>query len=185
MTSALQPALAATVVVLRDNAAGAPEVLLLQRNPSLVFFGGHWVFPGGRVDAGDWRGAPNSEQPGEMALAAEAAAIREAQEEAGLALQAGRLHYIAHWVTPPGPPRRFDTWFFITELSDSRPVVIDDAEIIDFQWQTAANALELHASGDLPLPPPTFFTLESLKGFSSVKDIMAWAKQQQPEPLIG
>ena len=187
MSGELQPALAATVVVLRPSPDddGAPEILLLQRNPKLVFFGGHWVFPGGRVDAADWRGAPNSERPTEVALAAETAAIREAEEESGLRLAPGTLHYVAHWVTPPGPPRRFDTWFFVTEQQCDSEILVDDSEIIDYQWQTAGNALALQEQGDLPLPPPTFFTLHSLKDFANIEEIMAWAAEQEPEPVVG
>lgn len=43
---------AATVVLLRDGAAGI-EVWMLVRAPQLVFAAGMAVFPGGRVDAGD------------------------------------------------------------------------------------------------------------------------------------
>lgn len=187
MSEELTPSLAATVVVLRHSpsGAGAPEVLLLQRNHSLVFFGGYWVFPGGRVDAGDWRGAPNSRNAVEVALAAESAAIREAREEAGLELMPGQLHYIAHWVTPPGPPRRFDTWFFVATDAGAESITIDNSEIIDFQWQAAAAALKMQEAGDFPLPLPTLFTLESIKEFESVDEVLDWARQQKPEPVTG
>jgi 8-oxo-dGTP pyrophosphatase MutT (NUDIX family) len=42
----------ATVVLLRDR-TGGPETLLLRRNARLAFAGGHWVFPGGRIDPAD------------------------------------------------------------------------------------------------------------------------------------
>ena len=45
--------LAATVVVVRDGEDGL-EVLMVLRNRSLKFGGGSWVFPGGRVDDGDY-----------------------------------------------------------------------------------------------------------------------------------
>ena len=47
------PIPAATVVPLRDGPRGL-EVLLLKRNEALVFAPGAWVFPGGRIDAGDY-----------------------------------------------------------------------------------------------------------------------------------
>ncbi|MGE0712527.1 MAG: MBL fold metallo-hydrolase [Planctomycetota bacterium] len=64
---------AATVVAVRP-APGGCEVALLQRNPRLRFLGGFWVFPGGRADPGE-----------DLALAA----LREALEEAALALVPG------------------------------------------------------------------------------------------------
>ena len=48
----IKPVPAATVVVIRETQNKTDlEVLLLRRNSKLIFHGGHWVFPGGRVDA--------------------------------------------------------------------------------------------------------------------------------------
>lgn len=79
---------AATVVLLRDGEAG-PETFLLRRNRSSGFVPGAFVFPGGRVDAGD-------AEPGlaEAALALPdtpdaaywMAAVRETFEETGVLL---------------------------------------------------------------------------------------------------
>jgi 8-oxo-dGTP pyrophosphatase MutT (NUDIX family) len=53
--SELEPVPAATVVLVREIVENNNiEVLLVQRNSRLVFHGGHWVFPGGRVDAADF-----------------------------------------------------------------------------------------------------------------------------------
>jgi 8-oxo-dGTP pyrophosphatase MutT (NUDIX family) len=43
---------AATVMILRDGAAG-PEVFMLQRTLNAAFARGQYVFPGGRVDDAD------------------------------------------------------------------------------------------------------------------------------------
>lgn len=51
-TAPATPRPAATIVLLRD-AGGPPEVLLLKRNRTVGFVPGAYVFPGGRVDAGD------------------------------------------------------------------------------------------------------------------------------------
>src|SRR5436309_6358439 len=69
------PRQAATVVVLRGGAERL-EVLLVQRTPKARFMGGAWVFPGGAVDAHE----------GEGDASHRAAAVREVQEEAGIAL---------------------------------------------------------------------------------------------------
>ncbi|HET7198262.1 MAG TPA: hypothetical protein VFI86_06320, partial [Burkholderiales bacterium] len=50
--AALVPRPAATLILLRDGAAG-PEVLMLQRTKDAVFLGGAYVFPGGSLDPGD------------------------------------------------------------------------------------------------------------------------------------
>ncbi|MEX0732707.1 MAG: hypothetical protein WED00_00435 [Aquisalimonadaceae bacterium] len=91
----LIPKPAATVVLLRDGRDG-PETLLVQRSPALVFGGGAYVFPGGRVDAADHTPFPGctiddataSRQLGmaDGGLAYLQAAIRECFEEAGILL---------------------------------------------------------------------------------------------------
>jgi 8-oxo-dGTP pyrophosphatase MutT (NUDIX family) len=84
MPDALPPAIpAATLVLLRERAGGAPELLMVERAKAMAFAGGALVFPGGRVDPGDrllaeTRGGDADEDAHRIA------AIRETIEEAGL-----------------------------------------------------------------------------------------------------
>lgn len=99
-SAAAVPVPAATLVLLRDAAAG-PEVLLLRRSRATRFAPGFYVFPGGQVDPSDGDGAlarlwdgldPAAARarlglgPGAIpsALAYYGAAIREAFEETGV-----------------------------------------------------------------------------------------------------
>ena len=76
---------AATVIVMRDAASRAPELLMVERARAMSFAGGALVFPGGRVDPGDRLLAELLEgDPDE--LAARIAAVRETLEEAGVAV---------------------------------------------------------------------------------------------------
>ena len=79
---AAEPKPASTAVLMRDTEHG-PEVLLLKRHRSSGFVPGAYVFPGGRVDAGDqgmdW---PASEPAAEYWTAA----LREIFEETGVLL---------------------------------------------------------------------------------------------------
>jgi 8-oxo-dGTP pyrophosphatase MutT (NUDIX family) len=75
-----QPIPAATVVVMRDVPGGAPELLMLERSQAMAFAGGALVFPGGRIDPGDHVLAADEEGT------AKVAAVREAIEEAGVAI---------------------------------------------------------------------------------------------------
>ncbi len=76
---------AATVVIVRERGSGPPELLMVERAAAMRFAGGALVFPGGRVDPGDHvlagriGGDPDD-------AAARVAAIREAIEEAGVAI---------------------------------------------------------------------------------------------------
>lgn len=148
---------AATVVVLRDGDDGL-EVLLLRRDRELNFAGGSWVFPGGRIDAGDHP----SDGP-DLELAARVAAVREAAEEAGLALDPEALSRWSHWTPPPESPRRFSTAFFVAALDDgTTEIVIDDGEIREFCWQRPLDMLGRRDAGEVSLTPPTVITLHQL-----------------------
>jgi 8-oxo-dGTP pyrophosphatase MutT (NUDIX family) len=95
----VQPRDAATVVLLRDGAAGL-EVYLLRRRTTMAFGAGMHVFPGGSVDprdrdgGGGWVGPPPEEWAGifscapELAAALVCAAVRETFEESGVLLAA-------------------------------------------------------------------------------------------------
>ena len=48
-----EPIPAATLVLFREVADGAPELLMVERGRALAFAGGALVFPGGRIDAAD------------------------------------------------------------------------------------------------------------------------------------
>ena len=115
---AIPLARAATAVLLRDGAAGL-ETLMLRRDTGLAFAGGMWVFPGGRLDPGDYGPGvdPETALPDQVLTAASRAAVREAEEEAGLQLDPSALVHFAHWTAPVGPPRRFVTWFFMGRAS--------------------------------------------------------------------
>ena len=79
MSEVQEPIDAATVVVARDSSNGV-EVLMLRRN-SKIYFGGMWVFPGGRVDPGDRDDTKTVAMcDGGDGRGFHAAAIREAQE---------------------------------------------------------------------------------------------------------
>ena len=106
---------AATVVVARDTSEGV-EVLMLKKN-SKIYFGGMWVFPGGRVDDGDRHAEAHvtDTMRGRSLAGFRTAAIREAREEAGIDLGGCELHHFSHWLPPAIRPKRFSTHFFVTE----------------------------------------------------------------------
>lgn len=88
---------AATLILVQDSADG-PRVLMQQRHPGAAFVGGAWVFPGGKVDQADHASAwlervdiTNDRANrllgvDEGGLAFWIAALRETTEEAGLLL---------------------------------------------------------------------------------------------------
>jgi 8-oxo-dGTP pyrophosphatase MutT (NUDIX family) len=153
---------AATVVLVRDGEGGL-ECLMLRKTRGQAF-GGLWVFPGGRVEPGDGEGFEGARQ----------AAVREAQEETGLLLDATELLPFAHWFPPPDAPRRFATWFFLAALpAGAAEVIVDGGEIGDHVWTTPAVALERHRAGEIKMVPPTWVTLHRLVGLADAAGALA------------
>ena len=134
---------AATLIVVREQSGGPPELLMVERAKGMAFAAGALVFPGGRIDAADRELAS-----GIGIDAAAVAAVRETLEEAavpvgvkpapspsaaaelqqalvadepfaqllgggGLTIDAEALTPFARWVPKFHAVRRFDTLFFI------------------------------------------------------------------------
>jgi 8-oxo-dGTP pyrophosphatase MutT (NUDIX family) len=158
------PIPAATVVLLRDHAARL-EVLMLHK-ASQIAFGGMWVFPGGRIDEGDYDASRDAN------VAARNAALRETREEAGISVAADGAVWFAHWTPPPGTPKRFATWFFAVR-ADEHDVTVDGGEIQNHQWLAPIDALAQHARGQIDLAPPTWITLYQMSRFANVDAALA------------
>ncbi|MCY4136034.1 MAG: NUDIX domain-containing protein [bacterium] len=161
---------AATVVLLRD-APGGLETLMMRRSSKLSFVGGKWVFPGGRVDDDDYPAG----QPDDIFAASRVAAVREAEEEADLAIAIDDLVPYSHWVPPTTINKRFATWFFLAPAPAGR-VTVDGGEIKEHAWWRPAETLARHAAGEIDMVPPTFITLMELGEHPSVDDALAAAR---------
>lgn len=108
------------------------------------------------------------------ALAAQVSAggapvLAAACQRAGLTLQLDALHYLAHWVTPAGAPRRYDTRFFITAAPTSDELQCDGTEAVEAHWIGPRALLDRHAAGNAPMLPPTIATLRWLTDFATAQ----------------
>jgi 8-oxo-dGTP pyrophosphatase MutT (NUDIX family) len=167
---------AATVVLLRDTDDGL-ETLMVRRNSKLAFAGGMWVFPGGRVDPDD---VPDD---GDVIEAARRAAVREAREEADLAVDGSAMVPFSHWVPPPAAPKRYATWFFMGPAPEGA-VTVDGGEIHDHRWLAATDALARRDAGEIELAPPTWITLHRLAPHSDVAAALADAAGCEPDFFV-
>jgi 8-oxo-dGTP pyrophosphatase MutT (NUDIX family) len=166
----MKPVPAATVVLLREAPKTEElEALLLLRNTKLAFHGGHWVFPGGRIDQEDF-----DPERGLEYQAAKRAAVRETFEETGIEINESDLVHTAHWTTPPNLPRRFCTWFFVCTLRESVPVNVDYAEILDHRWLTPSAALQAADTSEFVLPRPTLVTLRDIAPYKTRIELEAY-----------
>lgn len=155
---------AATAVLARDGRAGF-EVLMLKRSHSTSFAADAWVFPGGRVESADVEGVEGSDVFG--LAAAQGAAAREAEEEAGIAVDGSTLRPLAHWTPGPEAPKRFATWMLFGPIDADALVRVDGGEIVDHRWMSPGAALEEHRKGRIAMLPPTWVTLHALSWYST------------------
>jgi 8-oxo-dGTP pyrophosphatase MutT (NUDIX family) len=168
------PRQAATVILLRGGGE-ALEVLLVKRTPAARFMGGVWVFPGGAVDTAE----------GEGDTAHRVAAVRELQEEAGIAVDdPASLVKFSRWITPPEVVIRFDTHFFLVAVPPGQEPRIDGDEIVDFGWFTPLEALEAAERDEIALVFPTIKHLQQLAGFASADEVLDHARGRDVSAVV-
>lgn len=172
------PRPAASVVLLRrggKHSERALEVLLLKRTEKARFMPGVWVFPGGAVDDDD----------GEDEARFKACAVRELEEEAGIALpEDEELVLFSRWITPEVVSRRFDAWFFLALAPAHSPPRADGVETTEAGWFEPANALEAQATGEMALAFPTVKQLESLLSFKTSAEAIEAHRSRRVEPIL-
>ncbi len=180
------PRLAVSVIMLRRD-VDEPEVFIQNRVQTMDFAPGVVVFPGGRVDGKDYGTARNPEltriaenhavawqkctigdngagSARELSAILLAAALREVKEETGASLTAGELTPWANWVTPASMPKRFDTYFYLTQPAPSLDPRHQTTEADSSHWASVRSILKDADDGALKIMPPTRHLLEELAG---------------------
>jgi 8-oxo-dGTP pyrophosphatase MutT (NUDIX family) len=170
---AVRPRQAASVILLRGSDRTL-ELLLVKRTPEARFMGGVWVFPGGAVDAEEGAGDG----------AHRTAALRELREEAAVSVEdAASLVKFSRWITPAAVKIRFDTHFFLATLPEGQEPQVDGEECVALGWFTPQQALAAHAAGEILLVFPTIKHLEQLGDFSTVEELLAYARGREVLPV--
>jgi 8-oxo-dGTP pyrophosphatase MutT (NUDIX family) len=95
-----------------------------------------------------------------------------------LELRTDSIHYLSHWITPIGEPRRFDTRFFLAASPVGQEPLHDDAETIESVWLAPSVALVRQASGEMEMMPPTVASLRFLDRFTDVPSAIAAVARQ-------
>jgi 8-oxo-dGTP pyrophosphatase MutT (NUDIX family) len=83
----------------------------------------------------------------------------------------------AHWITPEGMPKRFDTWFFLAAAPPEQAGAHDGKESTDSIWVSPREALAGGESGRFKLPFPTTRNLIKLGKHRTVRDALEDARQ--------
>ncbi|PIT83080.1 MBL fold metallo-hydrolase [Limnohabitans sp. 15K] len=99
----------------------------------------------------------------------------------GLTLAADQVFVLAHWITDRDLPRRFDVPFLVARMPEGQTPVADETEQFEPLWVRPADALTRHAEGQFFMVFPTVRTLERLKAFAKVDDVLqACAVNDEP-----
>ena len=101
----------------------------------------------------------------------------DAVAEAGGGLDVSGIVPVARWVTPPGPNKRYDTYFFAARPGTGLEPVADGREAVEVGWVRPAEALDRWDSGELTMISPTISMLQLLSGFTSADDVLEAARR--------
>lgn len=93
----------------------------------------------------------------------------------------------SRWITPVVPSvtnKRFDTRFFVAALPKGQSPVHDNLEAVDSEWLSPRSALLKYWARELSLAPPQIMTLSSLTRFTSVAEVLHFAKSRPPPRVL-
>ncbi len=115
-----------------------------------------------------------------QAVHADAAVFADALLDHGVKLDLSQVHEVARFVTPVGPPRRFDTRFFVAAAPPDQAASHDEEEVVEHRWIAPAEAIELFRNDEFPLMSVTHRMLACIARYESVEELMATASKHPP-----
>ncbi len=105
-------------------------------------------------------------------------------QQENLVVDAGAMHYVARWITPPGPPRRFDARFFIARIPAKQTPNHDNHELVHSRWMTPHEILEKFTSEEMSLMVPTLLMIKNLALFRTAGEVMTAAEANLPDERV-
>lgn len=99
-------------------------------------------------------------------------------------LAADRVHYFSHWLTPEGPPRRYNTRFFVAAAPREQEGLHDESELVDSEWIRPQEALEMHEHGKFQMIYPTLTTLRALAEWDQTDSLFQAMERGEHLPLV-
>ncbi len=101
-----------------------------------------------------------------------------------LTLATDLLDYFAHWITPEGMPKRFNTHFFLTTAPDEQQAAHDRLETSEGIWISPIEALTRFERKEFPLVFATIYQLRELAAFGSVQEALKSTEKQHVSTRI-
>ena len=100
--------------------------------------------------------------------------------ERGITLDATVVEEVARFITPLGPPRRFDARFFVARAPSGQEASHDHGEIVNTEWVRPADALRRWSDGEMEMMSPTVRMVACLDRYQSADEVMTAAKRRLP-----
>ena len=97
--------------------------------------------------------------------------------EHGISLDVTAIEEVARFITPLGPPRRFDARFLVALAPHGQEPSHDEGEIVNWEWVRPQNALERWAAKEMEMMSPTVRMVACLSRFETAREVMAVAKR--------
>lgn len=120
-------------------------------------------------------------EPHRRRVERDAETLAELAREESLELACDALVPFAHWITPEGLPKRFDTHFFLAAAPEDQAALHDGAESVDSLWLPPSEALAEAEAGRRTVIFPTRMNLRKLARAGSATEALETARA---EPVV-
>lgn len=118
------------------------------------------------------------------AVHADAGALIGALQTNGVSVDLSVMHEVARFITPVGPPRRFDTRFFVARAPHGQVASHDEEEVVRHMWISPSEAMARFRADDLPLMSVTHRMLACLARFESAEEVISNAANRKPAQRV-
>ncbi len=98
--------------------------------------------------------------------------------EHDIALDVTAIEEVARFITPPGPPRRFDARFLVALAPPDQEPSHDAGEIVNWEWVRPQDALDRWSGGEIEMMSPTVRMVACLARFETAEAVMDIARRR-------
>lgn len=100
----------------------------------------------------------------------------------GLVIDVDTIQEVARFITPPGPPRRYDARFFVTSHDGQQQETVrdDNGEVTDCRWFRPTEALAQWRAGSLQMMSPTVRMVACLERYATTAEVVDHARRRPP-----
>jgi 8-oxo-dGTP pyrophosphatase MutT (NUDIX family) len=94
----------------------------------------------------------------------------------GLLADLRGMEYLAHWITPAGQPRRYDTRFLAVLAPLNQVATHDAGETVADQWLRPSDALSAFERGEFQMILPTIRNLQAIAHLERAEDVLTYVR---------